>query len=69
MSETTQFKTCGNSDNMRTAFNALRAQVTELHSTIDSLLAKLDADTGTADSDYVSGEAPAADTSFDLTEF
>ena len=62
------YRSCGASDVLRTQFNALRAQVTELHDTLDALFTKMDSDGGITDTDYASTLAPAADASEDLTE-
>jgi len=61
------FRSCGSADNLRTQFNALRAQVTEIHTQLDALLTKMDSDAGITDTDYASSLAPAADASKDLT--
>ncbi|MHC4609923.1 MAG: hypothetical protein ACYS7M_06205 [Planctomycetota bacterium] len=64
----TIFRSGGNSENLRTQFNALRAQVAALNAAIDGINAKLDADTGVTDTNYAALWNPAADTSQDLTD-
>jgi hypothetical protein len=63
---TTQFRSCGSAENLRTQFNALRADLVAVRAALVAVNAKLDADTGVTDSDYTS-ENPAAVTSADLT--
>jgi hypothetical protein len=63
---TTQFRSCGSAENLRTQFNALRADVTAIRTALVAVTAKLDADGGVTDTDYNSSD-PAALTSSDLT--
>lgn len=65
---TTQFRSCGSADNLRTQFNALRADVTAIRTAVTGITAKLDADGGVTDVNYASTLDPAAITSADLTE-
>ena len=65
---TTIFRSGGNAENLRTQFNALRADVTAIRTALVAVTAKLDADTGVTDTDYASND-PAAITSADLTDF
>ncbi len=62
------FRSCGASEELRTQFNALRAQVAAQRATLVALTAQLDADAGISDTDYADLD-PAADASEDLTEF
>ena len=52
---------------LKADFNLLRAQVTAIHTSMDTLLAKMDADTGIADTNYAATCAPAADGSTNVT--
>lgn len=63
-----RFRSCGASEELRTQFNALRAQVAAQRASIVAITAKLDGDAGISDTDYAS-EDPAADGSEDLTEY
>lgn len=67
MAEDTVFRSCGSSDNLRTQFNALRADVDALRTKFIALLADLDTDGGVTDTDHESSHTPAAITSKDLT--
>ena len=58
----------GHAANLRNEFKALRADVAEIRTHFIAVLAKMDADSGVGDTDYESGETPAALTSSDLTE-
>lgn len=70
MPNNTRFRSGGNSENLRTQFNALRADVVELRTQLIALLTKMDADfadVSNASVDYVSSVSPDAITSEDLT--
>jgi hypothetical protein len=65
---TTQFRSCGSAENLRTQFNALRADVTAIRTAVTTLTAKLDAeDVTNLDTNYAATVDPAALTSSDLT--
>jgi hypothetical protein len=65
----TIFRSGGNSENLRTQFNALRADVAAIRTAITTLTAKLDAENVTGlDTDYAATCDPAALTSADLTQ-
>jgi hypothetical protein len=65
----TQFKSGGNSENLREQFNALRDDVAAIRTALIGVTAQIDADSGDTggDTTYGSGNNPAALTSADLT--
>ncbi len=64
----TQFKSGGNSENMREQFNALRADVAAIRAGLIGVTAQLDGEDVTSlDTDYGANNDPAALTSADLT--
>lgn len=66
---TTIFRSGGNSENLRTQFNALRADVAAVRAAVLAITAKLDAENVTnLDTDYAATCDPAALTSADLTQ-
>lgn len=63
----TQFKSGGNSENMREQFNALVADVEAIRVGLAGTNAQLDADATVTDTDYAANNDAAAATAVDLT--
>jgi len=63
----THFRSGGNSEALRTQFNALVADNAALRAAIVAITAQLDLDAGVTDTDYAANNDPAAVTALNLT--